>query len=885
MPEPPLPQFASESMSDEDKNACRPQTKLYPSEATHCSEQTDISGSDEDDKSVDEDATLVNEPSIGSPLDGLQESTTIWSGSQWMSPTWASSGEGRAPPIPPRSKSRMDGDCFVNMDSSTRKADIVVNSKAEMPTGMRRIQSSPFMPQSKNGLNSVEVSTIVRRPDRARLPLALLIPHGELGPAEYHIDPASPASMSSFRNSLSPVSHRSTGQTSPLFEPQCIVKPLFSLRRSNSTEQDSNSPADINVQLVGAQISTIDTSTKDSVCSEESLMTFSKNATAWVAIMEQAAAVKIFFETYYNETDFRVVVPRSDADLSASSPRSLRRLRIESILNQTCSSREQSRAWLQHLAVEESRHLRELRLLKTRKTASDTSVSVAGYEVVRALGRGSFGLVNLVREKRRDTTRLGPISLCRPRRSPVYAMKVIKKSDMVRSCQEGHLRAERDFLVSCIAENSKWVVPLVSSFQDPDNLFLVMEFQIGGDFLGYLQKYGELREDVATFYLAEMVLCIEETHRLGWIHRDVKPDNFLISSSGHLKISDFGLAFDGHWAHTQAYYNDHRMSLLEKVHVEIRGDEEDRKTAAEHKLTRSMSLPGLRGPVDAIVTPVQDAQKQRARCRNRKLARSIVGTSQYMAPEVVQGRQYDGRCDWWSVGIILFECLFGYTPFCREDRDETKRAILRWWVPGEWGFPSDGQPISREGTDLIVRLLQHRRDRLGHEWYWHNDYKLDSSGKGVIVRDEREKCSRDSPGRHVHPNDARDIKSHPFFAEINWNTIHRCRPPFVPKVRSEDSTRYFDPEEQILADMSSVAEDGPQVGEGDAFKHKAVFKKQQKRPRDKLLRDPQFLQIVLDERKRTAFLGYTWRRPTTWALGNELRLAYMNSDMWRPNVR
>jgi len=885
MPEPPLPQFASESMSDEDKNACRPQTKLYPSEPTHCSEQTDISGSDEDNKSVDEDATLVNEPSIGSPLDGLQESTTIWSGSQSMSPTWANSGEGAAPPIPPRSKSRVDGDCFVNMDSSTRKADTVVNSKAVMPTGMRRIQSSPFMPQSKNGLNNVEVSTIVRRPDRARLPLALLIPHGELGPAEYHIDPASPASMSSFRNSLSTVSHRSTGQTSPLFEPQCIVKPLFSLRRSNSTEQDSNSPADINVQLVGAQISTMDTSTKDSVYSEESLMTFRKDATAWVAIMEQAAAVKIFFETYYNDTDFRVVVPRSEADLSASSPRSLRRLRVKSILNQTCSSREQSRAWLQHLAIEESRHLRELRLLKTRKTTSNTSVSVAGYEVVRALGRGSFGLVNLVREKRRDTTRLGPIPLCRPRRSPVYAMKVIKKSDMVRSCQEGHLRAERDFLVSCIAENSKWVVPLVSSFQDPDNLFLVMEFQIGGDFLGYLQKYGELREDVARFYLAEMVLCIEETHRLGWIHRDVKPDNFLISSSGHLKISDFGLAFDGHWAHTQAYYNDHRMSLLEKVHVEIRGDEDDRKTAAEHKLTRSMSLPGLRGPVDAIVTPVQDAQKHRARCRNRKLARSIVGTSQYMAPEVVQGRQYDGRCDWWSVGIILFECLFGYTPFCREDRDETKRAILRWWVPGEWGFPSDGQPISREGTDLIVRLLQHRRDRLGHEWYWHNDYKLDSSGKGVIVRDEREKCSRDSPGRHVHPNDARDIKSHPFFAEINWNTIHRCRPPFVPKVRSEDSTRYFDPEEQILADMSSVADDVPPAGESDAFKHKAVFKKHQKRPRDKLLRDPQFLQIVLDERKRTAFLGYTWRRPTTWALGNELRLAYMNSDMWRPNVR
>ena len=884
MPDPPLPRFASESITDADEDASRPQTRLYPSEATHCAERVDMSGSDEEAQDVDEDATLVNEPSIGSPLDGLQESTTIWSGSQSMSPSWRSSGEDTAPPVPPRSKSRMAEDCFTNKDSAL-KADNDVKSTEDLSIGMRRIQSSPFMPRSNRGLINAGVSTVVRRPDRARLPLALMIPHGELGPAEYHLDPASPASMSSFRNSVSPVSHRSTGQSSPLFEPQCIVKPLFSLRRSHSTEQDSNSPTDINVQLIGAQISTMDTSAKELVYSEGSLMTFRKDATKWVAIMEQAAAVKIFFETYYNDTDFHVIVPRSEVDCSAKSPRSLRRLRVQSILNQTCSSREQSRAWLQHFAIEESRHLREVRLLKTRKTTSDASVSVAGYEVVRALGRGSFGLVNLVREKRRETMRTGPISLCRPRRSPVYAMKMIKKSEMVRSCQEGHLRAERDFLVSCIAENSKWVVPLVSSFQDSENLYLVMDFQIGGDFLGYLQKHGELSEAVATFYLAEMVLCVEETHRLGWIHRDIKPDNFLISSSGHLKISDFGLAFDGHWAHTQAYYNDHRTSLLKKVHVEIRGDEEDRKTAAEHKLTRSVSLPGLRGPVDAIVSPVQEAEKHRARCRNRKLARSIVGTSQYMAPEVIQGRQYDGRCDWWSVGIILFECLFGYTPFCREDRDETKRAILRWWVPGEWGFPSDGQPISRESRDLMVRLLQHRRDRLGHDWYWRNDFKLDSSGKAVIVREEREKFARDFPGRHVHPNDARDIKSHPFFSTIDWNTIHRCRPPFVPKVRSEDSTRYFDPEEQILADMSSVAEDVPPAGNGDASKHKAVLKKQQKRPRDKLLRDPRFVQVVLDERKRTAFLGYTWRRPTTWALGNELRLAYMNNDMGRPDVR
>jgi protein-serine/threonine kinase len=131
----------------------------------------------------------------------------------------------------------------------------------------------------------------------------------------------------------------------------------------------------------------------------------------------------------------------------------------------------------------------------------------------------------------------------------VFAMKVIRKSDMLRNSQEGHLRAERDFLVA--SENSKWVVPLIASFQDNNNLYLVMEYMVGGDFLGLLLREDILDENVAKWYIAEMILCIEEAHRMSWIHRDIKPDNFLITASGHLKISDFGLAFDGHWAHNQ----------------------------------------------------------------------------------------------------------------------------------------------------------------------------------------------------------------------------------------------------------------------------------------------------------------------------------------------
>jgi serine/threonine protein kinase len=106
----------------------------------------------------------------------------------------------------------------------------------------------------------------------------------------------------------------------------------------------------------------------------------------------------------------------------------------------------------------------------------------------------------------------------------VYAMKVIRKSDMLRNSQEGHLRAERDFLVS--SAKSRWVVPLIASFQDANNLYLVMDYMVGGDFLGLLIRKETLSEDKTRWYIAEMILCVEEAHRLRWIHRDIKPDNF-----------------------------------------------------------------------------------------------------------------------------------------------------------------------------------------------------------------------------------------------------------------------------------------------------------------------------------------------------------------------
>jgi serine/threonine protein kinase len=293
-----------------------------------------------------------------------------------------------------------------------------------------------------------------------------------------------------------------------------------------------------------------------------------------------------------------------------------------------------------------------------RQGKKESSMLVNNYEPLQILGKGSFGVVRLVREKPAQGHAF-------PRQ--VYAMKVIRKSEMLRNSQEGHLRAERDFLVA--SEGSQWfvqcklglqngqlthlyrAVPLIASFQDPVNLYLVIEYMPGGDFLGLLIRQNILQEPIAQFYIAEMILAVEEAHRLNFIHRDIKPDNFLISGTGHLKISDFGLAFDDHWSHDAAYYNTHRYSLVHRLGINITGDEADQKSSKN--ILKQIDL--YRTLVSGLDRHGKYPLERNEDLRNvigwrnqygaRTAARSMVGTSQYMAPEVVQGDDYDGRCD------------------------------------------------------------------------------------------------------------------------------------------------------------------------------------------------------------------------------------------------
>ncbi|KAF6119438.1 large tumor suppressor kinase 2 [Phyllostomus discolor] len=257
---------------------------------------------------------------------------------------------------------------------------------------------------------------------------------------------------------------------------------------------------------------------------------------------------------------------------------------------------------------------------------------------IKTLGIGAFGEVCLA---------------CKVDTHALYAMKTLRKKDVLNRNQVAHVKAERDILAEA---DNEWVVKLYYSFQDKDSLYFVMDYIPGGDMMSLLIRMEVFPEHLARFYIAELTLAIESVHKMGFIHRDIKPDNILIDLDGHIKLTDFGLCTGFRWTHNSKYYQ--KGSHIRQDSMEP-GDLWDDVSNCHCG--------------DRLKTLEQRAKKQHQRC----LAHSLVGTPNYIAPEVLLRKGYTQLCDWWSVGVILFEMLVGQPPFLASTPTETQLKVMK----------------------------------------------------------------------------------------------------------------------------------------------------------------------------------------------------------------
>ncbi|XP_073942118.1 rho associated coiled-coil containing protein kinase isoform X2 [Choristoneura fumiferana] len=302
----------------------------------------------------------------------------------------------------------------------------------------------------------------------------------------------------------------------------------------------------------------------------------------------------------------------------------------------------------------------------------DLRMKAADYDLIKVIGRGAFGEVQLVRHKSTQQ---------------VYAMKLLSKVEMIKRSDSTFFWEERHIMAHA---NSEWILKLHFAFQDHKYLYMVMDYMPGGDLVSLMSNY-DIPEKWAKFYTMEIVLALDVIHGMGFVHRDVKPDNMLIDKYGHLKLADFGTCM--------------RM-----------------------------------GP-DGLVR-----------------ASNAVGTPDYISPEVLQSQNGEGvygrECDWWAVGIFLYEMLIGDPPFYAESLVGTYGKIMDH--RNSLQFPDDVE-ISKDAKSLIRGLLTDRVKRLGK-------------------------------------NSVDEIKQHPFLHNDQWSfdNLRDSVPPVVPELSSDDDTKNFD---------------------------------------------------------------------------------------------
>ncbi|XP_073118322.1 phototropin-2 isoform X6 [Elaeis guineensis] len=348
-------------------------------------------------------------------------------------------------------------------------------------------------------------------------------------------------------------------------------------------------------------------------------------------------------------------------------------------------------------------------------TGKGEHIGLKHFKPIRPLGCGDTGSVHMV-----ELQGTGEL----------FAMKAMEKSVMLKRNKVHRACIERE-IYSLL--DHPFLPTLYTSFQTPTHVCLITDFCAGGELFALLdrQPMKIFKEEAARFYAAEVVVGLEYLHCLGIIYRDLKPENILLQKDGHVVLTDFDLSF---------------------------------LTSCKPQVIKHVSLSRRRKSRDHLPpTFVAEPSAQ---------SNSFVGTEEYIAPEIITGAGHSSAIDWWALGILLYEMLYGRTPFRGKNRQRTFANILQ----KDLTFPSS-IPVSLAARQLIHGLL-------------HRDpaYRLGSN-----------------TGAH-------EIKQHPFFHEINWPLIRCMTPPqldvplqligkeHVPKAKDIQ----WDDEEMLVQSLETI---------------------------------------------------------------------------------
>ncbi|XP_059430330.1 serine/threonine-protein kinase UCN-like [Corylus avellana] len=357
-------------------------------------------------------------------------------------------------------------------------------------------------------------------------------------------------------------------------------------------------------------------------------------------------------------------------------------------------------------------------------------------KAIKVLGKGAMGTVFLVHDRTAD-----PAARC------PFALKVVEKASF-QTKLDAERRAQWEIQVlSRLSDPAHPFLPsLLGSSDSPDFLAWAVPYCPGGDLnvLRYRQNDRVFSPAVIRFYLAEIVCALDHLHRMGIAYRDLKPENVLIQHSGHVTLTDFDLSrsLTPSTVKTVIYTSEavedppefrrkHRSHLPRWISI---------MPESNHK-NKNNNKKGLKKAKSARVSPVS---RRRPSFSNGERSHSFVGTEEYVAPEVVRGDGHEFAVDWWALGVLTYEMLYGTTPFKGKNRKETFRNVL-FKAPE---FIGERTAL----TDLIGRLLE-----------------------------------KDPTRRLGYLRGASEIKDHKFFRGLRWDLLTEVlRPPFIPSREDED---------------------------------------------------------------------------------------------------